>query len=221
MSLLRKILAIKQVRTPLEFGINENVRLVAIDNEVRKWEGEIIKRNTFLTFAKFDAKDIKIASSEFSYFNLDHTSDFVLDNLVSQLGHLNALVGILNPGIEIDPTTSYEDLDEVKAALRTKKGCEHFMTVMWEQFLEAVTDKIGNESPLLRMKVVTDSKGRWVQLPRESHFVEAVDSDCTLSITPYELKIRNKGLEATVEKADEKGDSPMDKPKKKSALAGL
>ena len=54
MSLLRKMLAIKPVRTPLDFGINEDVRLTAIDNETRKWEGEVIPRNTFLTITKFD-----------------------------------------------------------------------------------------------------------------------------------------------------------------------
>lgn len=221
MSLLRKMLAIKPVRTPLDFGINEDVRLTAIDNETRKWEGEVIPRNTFLTFTKFDNNGNKIAKSEFSYFNLDHTSDFVFDNLVQQVGQLNNIASILCPGSVVDPTVEFEDLEEIKEAIRTKKGCQTLMDTIWEQFHSAVSEFIGDESQLLRIKVVTDNKGKWLQLPRDAHFLESVDSDSTLSISAYELKMFNKGSEPAQETADEKADAPDDKPKKKSALAGL
>jgi hypothetical protein len=218
MSLLRMLLAIKPVRTPLEFGINENVRLVAMDNEVRKWENEVINRNTFLTFAKFNDEGTKIESSEFSYFNLDHTSDFVFANLVQQVGQLNNLANLLNPGSEVDPTEEFEDLEEIKEALRTKKGCQAMMDIMWKQFSEAVEGKTGAESPLLRIKVAVSGKGGWLQLPQDAHFAESMEYESTLGVTAYEL---NQSSEPKQETADEKGDAPDEKPKKKSALSGL
>ena len=72
--LLEAILTNKPVRVPLEFGINENVRLMSINNDERTYEGEKIKRNTYMTFVKFSPEGKKIASSEFSYFNLGKCS---------------------------------------------------------------------------------------------------------------------------------------------------
>lgn len=220
MSLLREMLAIKPVRTPLDFGINENVRLMSIVNEVRKWEGEVVPRNTFLTFIKFGTDNTKLASTEFSYFNLDHTSDFVFDNLVTQIGQLNNIVEILNPGKSVDPTDEFESLEEIKEALRTKKGCQSLMENMWKQFEEAIDGKFGLESPLLRIKVVSGKTG-YLQLPRDAHFLENVESDSSLSVSSYELKLFNSSSEAQQEKADAKGDAPDEKPRKKSALSSF
>jgi hypothetical protein len=222
MSLLRRILAIKPVRLPLEFGINENIRLTAISNEVRKRDGEVIPRNTFLTFSKYNEKGQKIAATEFSYFNLDHTSQFVLENLVTQLAQLTELASLLNPDAAIDPISSFETEEEIVEALRTSKGCKAIMKDMYDQFEESVKDFINDESPLLRVKIVTDNKGKYLQLPREGHFVENVETPCTLSINAYELKTRQKGAEPQTETPDRPaGTDEATKPKKKSALAGL
>lgn len=216
MSLLRELLAVKIVRTPLGFGIHDNVRLVKIDNAERMRENEVVNKNTYLTFAKFDANNNKIASSEFNYFNLDHTSDYVFDNLITQIGHLNKICSLLNPGSSIDPTEGYESVEEIKDALRTKKGCEEFMKAMWAQFEQQVEDYVGLESPLLRIKVITDSSGQFFNLPRESHFLELMENDCTLSISAYELRMHAKGAEPKTVNADEKGSKPEDKPRKSS-----
>lgn len=221
MSLLRALLAAKPVRTPLEFGVNENVRIVAIDNTERKRDGEKINRNCYITFTKYDSKGAKMASSEFSYFNLDHTSDYVLDNLTKQVAQMNDIATVLNPGSVVDPTQGYESIEDLAEDLKSKKGCKSLMDAMWEQFEEAVGEHVGEDSELIRVKVVTDTKGKWLQLPSDSHIVESMESDCTLAITAYELKNQAKGLEAPTEEADSKGDSPDEKPKKKGSLANL
>ena len=221
MGLLRALLAAKPVRTPLDFGVNENVRLISINNDERVREGERINRNTYMTFAKYDSKGKKIASSEFSYFDLDPSSDFVVENLTTQIAQLNDIVSFFGIEDVVDPTTEFEDMEELMASIKSKKGCKALVDDMWKQFSDLVGDLVGEESPLARIKVVTDSKGKWLQLPKDSHIIESVENDCTLSINRYELSLRAKGLEAPKEEADSKGDSPDEKPKKKSALSGL
>ena len=213
MSLLRKLLAEKPVRTPLDFGINENVRLIKIDNEERKRDGEILKRNTYLTFAKFNSKNEIIASSEFNYFDLDPESDYIHDNLATQVAQLNNLVSVLNPGSVVDPTIGYNDMEELSADLQTKKGCKKLMDETWKQFEKAVKKHIGLDSKLLRIKIVTEKKGKYLQLPKDAIFVESMEvdsNDSVLRIQPYELQLKNNALNNVIstQTPDEPGKKP-------------
>ena len=219
-ALLEAILANKPVRTPLEFGINENVRLVSINNDTRTYEGEVIKRNTFMTFARFNSEGKKIAASEFSYFNLDHTSQHVCENLVQQTAQLNDICKFF--GVEgcVDPTTGFESMEDLVAELSTKSGCAELMSRMWTQFNDLVGDLVGENSPVGRLKVVVSNKGH-LQLPRESHIIESIESNSTLSISPYELKLHQTSLQAPKEEADAKGDAPTEKATTKNALKNL
>lgn len=223
-SLFRQLLNAKPVRTPLEFGINENVRIIKIDNEPRKKDGQVIKANTYITFAKFNKDGNKIASSEFRYFNLDHESPYVRENFANQTAQLQDIADALNPGAVIDPTEGYTDPDELYADLESKKGCKAFMAKMWEDFEAAVGEHVGPESPLLRVKVVTSKDGKYLQLPnRDTHIVETMDVEETdLEVTPYEQKLRAAGLEAPSATPDAKGEAPDGaKAKKKSAIDNL
>ena len=221
MSFLRKMLANQPVRTPLDFGINENIRLTKIDNSPRKYEGETINRNCWMTFSKFNSKGEVIANSEFAYWNLDHESEYTFQNITDQLGHLQDIVNTLNPGVTLDPTTSFESEEELMDAVGSKKGCKIIQDAMWDEFSAAVAGKIGPESTMLRLKVVTDNKGKYLQLPKQPHIVEDAEDECTLAISGYDLKMKAKGLEAEKSKADTKGDAPDEKPKKKNSLKKL
>lgn len=222
MSLLRALLAFKPVRTPLEFGINENVRLVAIDNSERTRDGEKISRNTYMTFSQYNPENKKIASTEFSYYNLDHSSEFVKDNLIQQIAQLNDICQFFGVKGQVDPTADFEDIQELLASLKTKDGCKALMESMWKQFSELVGDLVGEDSPLARLKVITDSKGKYLQLPKDSHIIEPISNECKLSISSYELKMKAKGLtDISTAEADAKGEAPGAAPKKKSSLAGL
>jgi hypothetical protein len=223
MAFLRKLLAEKPVRTGLKFGINENVRLISITNEERMREGEVVTKNTYMTFQQFDDKNAPIASSEFSYFNLnpDLESDLLVTNLIEQTSQLTSLAKLFNPDAVIDPTQGYEDMDDIKKDLKTRKGCKHFNDVIYSQFEESIKDYIGTESPLLRLKVVSDTKtGKYLQLPKYASYAELMDSPCNLVLTPSEIKNRAKSAEETPVTADTKGDKPEAAPKK-SALSGL
>lgn len=192
MTFLRELLANKPVRTRLDFGINDNIRLIKIDNEERKKDGEIIRRNTFITFAKFSSKNEVLASSEFSYYNLDPESDRVIENFSNQVAQLQNIANVLGSEETIDPTGDYESFDELEADLNSKKGCKKLMKKLWKEFENAVDGLYGEDSELLRLKVITDNKGKYLQLPREATVIEKMSSDCKLTISAYELKIKQR-----------------------------
>jgi hypothetical protein len=224
MAFLRQLLAEKPVRAGLKFGINENVRLVSITNEEKLREGEVIAKNTYMTFVQYDEKNVPIANSEFSYFNLnpDLDSEIVLNNFIEQISQLTALAKLYNPSAVIDPTEGYEDMADITKDLRTRKGCKAFNDAIYAQFEESVKEFIGTDSPLLRVKVVSDYKsGKYLQLPKSAAFAELLETNPTaLHLTPSEIKNRAKSLEPVVVTSDTKGDTPDEAPKK-MRLSGL
>jgi len=222
MAFLRKLLADRPVRTPLEFGINENIRLVKIDNEPRTKEGELITRNTYMTFTKFNDKNEPIASTEFSYFDLDPEKDNNLSNLANQLAQLQNILDLLNPEAgAIDPTAGYKSVEALSSDLQNRKKSKALIDKMFDLFAEALEGKIGNESELLRLKIVTDSKGKYLQLPRESHIAELMTTEpSALKITPYEVKMHAKGQESQSPEV-KTPDEVSERPKKTSALRNL
>jgi hypothetical protein len=223
LSILEIILASKPIRTGLEFGINNNVRLTALSNETRKREGEIINRNTWMTFTKFNDKGDAIAKSEFNYFNLDHTTDYAPGNYGTQLAHAINLIQILNPEaletFEADLEEEIGDESGLEAAFQSKKGCKKLTEGLYTVLEAALKGKIGDESPLMRLKVVTDRKtGKYNQLSDDSVIVEPMDQeDTVLVITNYEKSNKAKALLTPTAKADSAGASPADK---KSTKAG-
>lgn len=227
MSLLRKLLASKELRTPLDFGINENVRLISIDNTERIREGEIVKRNTFMRFAKFNSNNEIIANSEFNYFNLDPASDYTSDNFITQISQLNNIAKVLGADKKVDPTVGYESMNELKGDLETKKGCKKLMDETWKQFHKAVNDKIGNDSTLFRIKVVTDKTGKYMQLPsKDAIIVESLEVDLSeslLKILPFEIKNQsNISIDITTKISPDKvGGAPEAKATKISSVLNL
>jgi len=221
MAFLRKLLAEKPVRAGLKFGINDNVRLISITNEERIREGEVVPKNTYMTFQQFDAKGVVVAVSEFSYFNFNPelSDDLIFNNFIEQISQLTSLAKLFNPDAVIDPTDGYESMDEIKKDLKSRKGCKFFNDVIYEQFEKAVKGTLGIESPLLRLKVVSDSKlGKYLQLPKYATYAELMENPCNLVMTPTEIKNRAKSMEEPVATADTKGDAPDAAPIKKLSL---
>jgi hypothetical protein len=225
MAFLRQLLAEKPVRAGLKFGINENVRLISISNDEKLKEGEVIPKNTYMVFAQYDDKNVVIANSEFSYFNLnpDLDSEIVLSNFIEQISQLTALAKIFNPTAVIDPTEGYDSMEDISKDLRTRKGCKAFNDEIYSQFEEAIKEFVGSESPLLKVKVVSDYKtGKYLQLPKSAAFAELMETSPTsLHLTPSEIKNRAKSLEPVVVTSDTKGDNPEGAAPKKMRLTGL
>ncbi len=106
------------------------------------------------------------------------------------------------------------DEDELSAALATKKGCKKLTDEAFKQFSKAVKKHIGEESTMFRLKVITDPKGKWVQLPKDGTVAESLEVprlSTSLSISNWELKNSQKGLSMPTESADKKGEGPGQK----------
>jgi len=221
-NLLRQLLAEKEVRTSLEFGINDNLRLIRIDNEEKKRDGEVIRRNTNMTFAKMNNKGAVIANTTFNYFDLDPESDYTSQNFATQVAQLNNIASVLNPGSTVDPTEGYSDMEELVADLGSKKGCKKLIKATWDQFEAAVSDHVGPESMLIRMKVVTEKKGKYLQLPKDSVVIESMegaDEDSMLRIQPFELKMKNNASLPNANKAA--ADAPGEKLTSKKNIVNI
>jgi len=216
---LRKLLSTISHKTGLSFGVNDNCRLIKVDNTERKREGEVIKKNTFLTFGQFNSEDKLIAQTEFSYFNLDPASEYTYENLVVQLSQLINLAKLVTGEDQtIDPVASFKSEAELSKALKESKGCKAIQNEMYEQFEAIVADYLGDNCPLMRIKVITDKSGKYLQLPKDAMFVESMDLPCSLKITAFEYKQQQKSLEAPTATADTIGKAPEKATSKKAIL---
>jgi len=225
-SLLFIILDNLPVRTQLGFGIHENVLLTKVDIVVRKNQGQIIDRNTFLTFTKYNQEEKAIAQTEFSYWNLQYDNDFVLQNLVKQVSNLIEIVTAVTQGQEVfDPFTEagYESYEELKNELATKKGAKKIQDSIMNSFYEIIKDYIGKECPVLRLKVVTTFDGLYTDLPNEGAFIEICElNDSQLSMSSKDMRLYDKGLSPKHIDADNKTTSKdSEKPKDKKALMNI
>lgn len=221
-SILRYLLSLNTNRVPLDFGINLNTRLIKIDNTPRVREGETVKKNTFLTFAKFNSKNEIIGQTEFSFFNLDSESKYTFDNFVQQLSQLTTLANILNPDVTFDPTSEIESAEELEKMLTSPKSCKLLQDKMFDTFAEVVGEFIGMESPLLALKAVTEKTGKYLQLPKEDKFCALMSGNYDfLKVTAYELKMKNAALTPATATADPKGSAPATDSGKAKLLADL
>ena len=216
MTFLRELLANRPVKVTIPFGINERVRIVSIDNEPRKRNGEIQKMNTYIKMVKFDEDDNKVSSTEFSWFNPVHDNSYLFENVATQLTQLGHIAEVLGAEEELDPTVGYETEEEMIEELSSKKGLKAFLSLTWELFNEAIGDKVGPESQLLDLKVVTDWTGKRLELPKTGDFLslhvpkEDRNDEYTpeLSIKSKEIIARQKGTEPDMAKPDAEGNKP-------------
>jgi hypothetical protein len=214
MSLVRKLIDSAPVRTYLDFGINSNVRLVKLSNEDIMKDGMRLNKNTHMTFVKYDESNEPIAQSTFSYWDLDATKDFVRDNFVTQMGHFVTLLNLHaseDVAREFQPTEGIEDAEELMSILKNQKKCVELQHKAVDQFISLMKPYIGEDAPLLRIKIVTSPDGKYLQLPSSYQFVEPNDTpekESILKITIKEKENYMNGFKPEQEKADNKTNKP-------------
>jgi hypothetical protein len=209
-SLLRMILALNPTRMGLDFGINENCRLTKIDNTPRIREGEVQKRNTYVTWSKYNGKNEVVGQTEFNYFNLDASQDFVLDSFTNQFAQLAHIISLYNPDAmdEFNPLGDITTEEALKKALKKQESCTKIQNAMAQQFEEIMKDHIGETSPLMAVKVITDKTGKYLNLPKEARFCAPMGGDYSfLKLTAYELRLKENSLKAPEATPDNKTDS--------------
>jgi hypothetical protein len=211
MNLNRIFIDSAPVSADLDFGINQNVVLRKIDISPRTYDGTIVKRNTFLTFTQVDPETRKgIKEHEYSFFNLNHESDYVVDNYKSKIDKLASIAECLG----IDEVDFEEKLDsELDAegipmdvnlgdACKTPKGAEQVDRAITNAFYSLVKNKVGLDGPLLRLKTTSDKRG-YLELPNFNSFIELMTQVPTeLGITGREIQIKRDSQTTKTASAD-------------------
>lgn len=185
-------------RFKLAFGVNDNVILKGMSNESRRdRNGVKIKKNCYMTFSQVDPEENNkvLAESTFSYFNIDRP-DFATLNFIHQVTQLNEIIMCVVPPAELNTVMApvnkvamqyssvFAGLKANKKATEAEtKEIEKLQTVYVDAFVEAIKPYTGNNSPLLKLVVVTDRTGRFFDLPREDKgFVARKDSKKKISV---------------------------------------
>jgi len=220
MNIFEEFVKSAPVKTPLDFGHNQNVVIESIDFGKRKRKGITIKANTFIKLTKIDPKTKKVlANTEISFWNLDPTKDFAKDNFMSQFSILAGIVAALDGDIEKFESDIMEILDDssddyiikfLKNASNTKKLQE----TMIEAFKSQVDGKIGIDSKLLKCKMVSNKSG-YMEPANDISWILPMDSDEELpKMNSREIAIRKKALAGDTKVAPDKtGKAPEKKEK--------
>lgn len=178
-------------KNEIGFGIHENCVILSVANDVRKnKDNEVIKRNCFTVFAKKNAAGEITAEKEISWFNIDPTSEYAYDNFFSQLEQLTAIVDTLR-----DPAEDEKDIwdlafeailteneieftkDALEKAIKTKKVSNEIVQAIGDTYVELLKPLVGKSSAAMRLKIVYDSNGKYLQQPKYNSFVETMEVD--------------------------------------------
>lgn len=237
MNLFKELVITAPVSARLQFGFNENVIVKAVDISVRKIKGLPIKANTFITLAQVDPDTKKIvAQTEFNYWNLDSTTDFVVSNFMEEFTSLAAILDAVGKSMSDFESTvlavfNGEDVDEV---VKTKDGAKLAQDTLQNTFYDMVKASLGENCPLLKIKLVTNKKG-FLEIPKVMGCILPMTSEQELpEVDAREIKVRNEALAAAATaktaKPDEVGVKPTtpgattaaaEKPVAKGAFGGL
>lgn len=212
MNLFKELVITAPVSNRLQFGYNENVIITAIDTNVRKLKGLPIKANTFITLSQVDPETRKvIAQNEFNYWNLDPTTDFVVQNFLEQFTSLASILNALGK----DPS-EFEmsvlvaigaDKEDPDVIIKTKEGAKLAQDTLQNTFYEMAKDSIGDTCPLLKIKLVVNKKG-WLELPKIMGCILPMTSEEALpEITSQEKRIRAEAQAASSTPATVKPDA--------------
>jgi hypothetical protein len=224
MSILSRLMS-EARKAELGFGIHSNCIISSVTNEERRnKDNEVVRRNCFITFQHLNDEKKVVAEKEISWFNLDYSQEpnKIFNSFFDQLKQLTAIADcFIDPKgrknlwdkgfedivdsfkIEIpeDPETPLakqnlkEDLMDL---FKSKEKGMKFMKELTDFFTELMQEALTQtkeEPVLLRLKLVTDNKGKYIQIPRFSTFVEPMSVDpekSSLKITQTELNYKEQ-----------------------------
>lgn len=217
MNIFKAFVLSRPVKTPLDFGYNNNIVIDTIDFGVRKKNGIAINANTFIRLAKIDPKDKSIkASTEINFWNLDPTKDFVYSNFISQFTILYGIIDAIGGDCDVFESTVLDVLegDTEDATLKFLKAGDNAKTIQQitvDAFKLQVTDKIGLDSTLLKCKMISNKQG-FLDPGAEVNWILPMSSEEALPvISSREKFIRKTALETNTKKTakpDSTGKAP-------------
>jgi hypothetical protein len=196
-NIFQQFVEARPVKTPLKFGHNKNIVIANIDFGTRKHKGIKVKANTFIQLVQVkSAEDRKpVASTEISFWDLDHTRDFVVKNLTSQFTILASIVYALGGDNEAFEAKVEEAIgDDYKTEIRTAKGAKAIQEKLVDAFKEEVEGKYGVDMELLHCKLISNNKG-YLQPPPEFGWIRKLtDPESLPEVTAAEFKKYEAGM---------------------------
>jgi hypothetical protein len=216
MSLLNKLMSNAR-KTDIGFGIHQNCVVLSVSNERKQnKDKEILKRNCHTVFGQLNEKGEIIAEREIYWFDIDPTTEYAFDNVFNQIDQMSAIVDSLvstakkdawaaavaklleDEEIEFPEDGTKEDaMNALKEVMKDKKSCMTFMKGLGDAYVSILSKVVGKESDPLRLKIVYEKSGKYLQQPKYGAFVEpmSVDAaDSRLKITKLDEENRQKSI---------------------------
>lgn len=175
-------------------GVHERVRLISIDPERRKDNnGNLIKKQLFLKFKKFNSEGIDVGEKDISFFLVDPSKESAIDNLHAFISQTKEILSIFISNKELEdrfnPLGVLYDADNddredaaveadykydmlKKKVMKKEKNFTDVELAICAQFADLLSDKIGFESTPFRLKLEESSDAKYIQIPRFDRFVE-------------------------------------------------
>lgn len=216
MSIVRKFVNAAPIKVDLEFGINSNVVLRAVSIDPRMHQGTQIKRNTFMTFTQVNPITRKaIKEHEYSFFNLNHDSEYVNQNMLTKLTKMVSIIKALG----LDPIAAelvfekslmkHGVSEDLENQVLTLKGAALIDQALSRAFYEVIQDHVGLDGNLVHFKTTVDKKG-YLEIPLYNDFIQPVvdGENTTLKVVMKEYKAKEEAMKTKTAGADKLGKRP-------------
>ncbi|MCK5788685.1 MAG: hypothetical protein KAH32_06790 [Chlamydiia bacterium] len=192
--MLENVLAGGLVSKELPAGVHENVRLVSIDPTLKKDNnGNDIGKQLFIKFVKYSEFDEVLGEKVVTFFFLRPDSDYVTSSLAEYILDLRSILEIFKTEEEVDEAFNVLESfvgegwteDEIKDAfnyenigikvLNKDSKYVKLQKIIRDSFYDILQKEIGVDSKFLRLKLVSNDTGEYIQLPRNTSFIESAE----------------------------------------------
>jgi len=196
----------------LSYGIHDNIVITNVDTKDRKTQSGTDRKMIYITFTSIDPESKKkLAETELSWFKLDdHTNERLFSDLQNFCVQLHGILACymsedkafdaLEP---IFDDAKFSTLSEMESHKWKKKELIEFLDKIKEVFGKAIAPYVNNADELIRVKLVVDNKGEYINIPKYGVFTESMDvKPSNLKFTDYERRNISKAG-TTTNNADE------------------
>lgn len=213
MELVRKFVNEAPIKVNLEFGVNSDIVLRAVSIEPRMHQGTQIRRNTFMTFTQVNPVTRKaMKEHEYSFFNLNHESEYVNQNMIGKLTKLVSIVKALGLDPEAAELIFEKSLlqhgvgEDLEKHVLTLKGAALIDQALSAAFYDVVKGHIGLDGPLVHFKTTVDKKG-YLEIPLYNEFIEPIveGQKTKLQTTMKEYRSMEEAMKVKTAGADKLG----------------
>lgn len=183
-------------------GIHSNVVITKVDTSNRKGKDDMPSKKMFyITFAQVDPTTRKrLKEVEVSWWRFDPTKpEYLLDSLFEVSYQLTSIMKCYATEEEISEATKdifsdfgFETPEEIIKYKWKKQDLLTYMNLLGEAFSSIMESKVGLDSKLLYLKIVSDSKGLGIEIPKYGDIIEVMEEgkETSLKMSAFENKVK-------------------------------